>query len=114
MPTELQEVSNYLRNNPGSRIPDAVKATGYKGPPLKIKDGNLTDKRPKVRVAKRGENGDGARRQNIKKSTRPLTPEEKKSNGKQNRQKRKINKSGIKIIDFGSGCFENEKIYTYI
>lgn len=27
---------------------------------------------------------------------------------------RKINKSGIKIIDFGSGCFENEKIYTYI
>jgi dual specificity tyrosine-phosphorylation-regulated kinase 2/3/4 len=27
---------------------------------------------------------------------------------------RKINKSGIKIIDFGSGCFEDEKIYTYI
>jgi dual specificity tyrosine-phosphorylation-regulated kinase 2/3/4 len=27
---------------------------------------------------------------------------------------RKINKSGIKVIDFGSGCFENEKIYTYI
>jgi len=27
---------------------------------------------------------------------------------------RKINKSGIKIIDFGSGCFEKEKIYTYI
>jgi dual specificity tyrosine-phosphorylation-regulated kinase 2/3/4 len=27
---------------------------------------------------------------------------------------RKINKSGIKIIDFGSGCLENEKIYTYI
>lgn len=27
---------------------------------------------------------------------------------------RKINKSGIKIIDFGSGCYENEKIYTYI
>ena len=27
---------------------------------------------------------------------------------------RKVNKSGIKIIDFGSGCFENEKIYTYI
>jgi dual specificity tyrosine-phosphorylation-regulated kinase 2/3/4 len=27
---------------------------------------------------------------------------------------RKINKSGIKIIDFGSGCFDNEKIYTYI
>ena len=25
---------------------------------------------------------------------------------------RKINKSGIKIIDFGSGCFEDQKIYT--
>ena len=24
------------------------------------------------------------------------------------------NRSGIKIIDFGSGCFLNEKIYTYI
>jgi dual specificity tyrosine-phosphorylation-regulated kinase 2/3/4 len=24
------------------------------------------------------------------------------------------NKSGIKIIDFGSGCFERERIYTYI
>ena len=24
------------------------------------------------------------------------------------------NKSGIKVIDFGSACFSNEKIYTYI
>lgn len=27
---------------------------------------------------------------------------------------RNINKSGIKIIDYGSGCFKNERIYTYI
>ena len=27
---------------------------------------------------------------------------------------RKINKSGIKIIDLGSSCFEPERIYTYI
>ena len=27
---------------------------------------------------------------------------------------RKINKSGIKIIDFGSSCFEDKSIYTYI
>ena len=27
---------------------------------------------------------------------------------------KKIDKSGIKIIDFGCGCFKNEKIYTYI
>ena len=25
-----------------------------------------------------------------------------------------LKKSGIKIIDYGSGCFENERIYTYI
>lgn len=25
-----------------------------------------------------------------------------------------INKSGIKVIDFGSSCFEQERIYTYI
>lgn len=24
------------------------------------------------------------------------------------------NKSGIKIIDYGSSCFQNERIYTYI
>lgn len=27
---------------------------------------------------------------------------------------RQLNKSAIKIIDFGSGCYENERIYTYI
>lgn len=27
---------------------------------------------------------------------------------------RNINKSGIKIIDFGSGCLENQRVYTYI
>ena len=27
---------------------------------------------------------------------------------------KKKNKSGIKIIDFGSGCFSNKRIYTYI
>ncbi|CAI2369854.1 unnamed protein product [Moneuplotes crassus] len=27
---------------------------------------------------------------------------------------KKLNKSGIKMIDFGSGCFSNKRIYTYI
>merc|ERR1711935_137577 len=27
---------------------------------------------------------------------------------------RQANKSGIKIIDFGSSCFEDERVYTYI
>jgi dual specificity tyrosine-phosphorylation-regulated kinase 2/3/4 len=27
---------------------------------------------------------------------------------------REYNKSGIKIIDFGSSCFEKETLYTYI
>lgn len=94
MPTALQEVSNYLKNNPGSRIPDAVKATGYKGPPLKIKEGNLTNNRSKVRVAVRGKNGDLARRANLKRSTRPLTDDEKKSNSNQNARKRRLNKQG--------------------
>jgi dual specificity tyrosine-phosphorylation-regulated kinase 2/3/4 len=27
---------------------------------------------------------------------------------------KKANKSGIKLIDFGSSCFEDERYYTYI
>lgn len=27
---------------------------------------------------------------------------------------KEINKSGLKVIDFGSSCFENEKLYSYI
>ncbi len=27
---------------------------------------------------------------------------------------KQANKSGIKIIDYGSGCFQDERIYTYI
>ena len=27
---------------------------------------------------------------------------------------RQVNKSGIKIIDYGSGCYESEYVYTYI
>ena len=27
---------------------------------------------------------------------------------------RSSNKTGIKVIDFGSACYENQKIYTYI
>lgn len=27
---------------------------------------------------------------------------------------RNISKSGIKLIDFGSGCFESERVYNYI
>jgi len=97
MPTVLQEISNYLRKNPGSRIPDAVNATGYKGPPVKIKEGNLTDGRSKVRVAVRGDNGDSARKRNIKNSTRPLTEEEKRQNRNQNARKRRANKSGANL-----------------
>lgn len=27
---------------------------------------------------------------------------------------KQANKSGIKVIDFGSACFEDERVYTYI
>ena len=94
MPVTLRDVSNYLRNNPNSRIPDAVKGTGYSGPPVKIKEGNLTNNRGKIRVATRGDNGDTSRKRNIKDSTRPLTDEEKKQNKRQNEQKRRNNKKG--------------------
>jgi len=27
---------------------------------------------------------------------------------------KQLNKTGVKLIDFGSSCFESEKLYTYI
>ncbi len=55
------KVAGWLRNNSGN-LTDAYKAVGYTGPPLKIKEGNLTNKRSQIRLAIRGENGDTSRR----------------------------------------------------
>tara|TARA_Y100000592_G_scaffold61250_1_gene95702 strand:- start:358 stop:1194 length:837 start_codon:yes stop_codon:yes gene_type:complete len=57
-PAKVQE---WLRNNNGN-LTDAYKAVKYEGPPLKIKEGNLSTNRSKIRLAVRGENGDLARR----------------------------------------------------
>ena len=56
-PAKVQE---WLRNNNGN-LSDAYKAVKYEGPPLKIKEGNLSNKRAKIRLSFRGENGDLAR-----------------------------------------------------
>ena len=59
-------VQKYLRENPGSSLTDAYTATGYKGPPLKIKEGNLNDgKSLKLRLSERGDAGDSNRRQSM-------------------------------------------------
>ena len=57
-PAKVQE---WLRNNNGN-LTDAYKAVKYEGPPLKIKEGNLSANRSKIRLAVRGENGDHARK----------------------------------------------------
>ena len=57
-PAKVQE---WLRNNNGT-LPDAYKAVEYEGPPLKIKEGNLSNLRHKIRLSFRGENGDHARK----------------------------------------------------
>lgn len=57
-PAKVQE---WLRNNNGT-LPDAYKAVEYEGPPLKIKEGNLSNKRGEIRLSFRGENGDQARK----------------------------------------------------
>ena len=68
---DVKGVTQWLKDNPtkknsrgrtvstGKR--DAYKAVGYKGPPLKSKEGNLTNNRANLRLSLRGDNGDTAR-----------------------------------------------------
>tara|TARA_B100001059_G_scaffold104308_1_gene104141 strand:- start:3141 stop:3770 length:630 start_codon:yes stop_codon:yes gene_type:complete len=92
-PAEVQE---WLRNNDGN-LTDAYKAVNYSGPPLKVKDGNLTDKRSKIRLAKRGENGDHKRKQ-AEKIRPPQGREEQNRNRRQNYKRSSINKRGGKVV----------------
>ena len=68
------KVAEWLRNNDGN-LPDAYKATGYKGPPLKLKEGSLSGDRSKIRLSPRGDNGDSSRRQALRLNP-PQTKEE--------------------------------------
>ena len=90
-------VQKYLRENPGSNLTDAYTATGYKGPPLKIKEGNLNDGRSRIRLSERGDAGDSNRRQSM--SLRPQqTPEEQNQNRRQNYKRSSLRKQGKDVV----------------
>ena len=87
---DIKGVTQWLKDNPTKKnsrgrtvstgIRDAYKAVGYKGPPLKSKEGNLTNNRNKLRLSPRGDNGDTARAA----ASNPYTVEEFIDYGKRN------------------------------
>jgi hypothetical protein len=94
---KIKAVQTYLRNNPGSNLTSAYKAVGYTGPPLKIKEGNLTDKRSSVRLATRGDAGNVNRRASMRLRP-PQTKEEVNRNRQQENVRRNINAKGGKVV----------------
>jgi len=98
IPVTGRDVTKWLKNNPTvngkpTRIPDGVRATGYKGPPLKTKEGNLGTNRSKLRLSKRGENGDHKRKANGN-LRKPINAEERNRNRRQNYKRSSLNKQG--------------------
>ena len=87
---DIKGVTQWLRDNPTrtnrrgrtlvNGLRRAYKATGYKGEPLKIKEGNLTSQRNLIRLSPRGDNGDSARAA----SSNPYTQQEFIDYGKRN------------------------------
>lgn len=73
-----QQVSEWLRNNPGKNLKDAKKALNVTKD-LKIKSGNLTDKRSKITVsdAKGSREASRNRARWLRKSNQHLTKEQK-------------------------------------
>ena len=75
-------VTQWLKDNPTKKnsrgrtvrtgLRDAYKAVGYKGPPLKSKEGNLSTQRDRLRLSLRGDAGDADRSA----AARPFTKEE--------------------------------------
>ena len=90
------KVGEWLRNNDGN-LTDAYKAVGYNGPPLKIKEGNLTTNRSKIRVAIRGDNGDTSR-QFAERLNPPQTKEEQNQNRRQNYKRSALRKQGKNVV----------------
>ena len=60
----IADITDWLINNPTKTnkrgrkvptgVPDAARALGYKGPPLKIREGNLTNGRQNLRISLKG------------------------------------------------------------
>ena len=94
--TTPAKVQEWLRNNDGN-LTDAYKAVNYSGPPLKVKEGNLTDKRSKIRLAKRGDSGD-ANRKAAQKLRPPQGKEEQNRNRRQNYKRSSIRKKGGSVV----------------
>ena len=90
------EVGKWLRNNDGN-LPDAYRAVGYTGPSLKIKEGNLTTNRSKIRVAVRGDNGDTSRKF-AESLNPPQTKEEQNQNRRQNYKRSSLRKQGKDVV----------------
>ena len=93
----LAKVQEYLRKTPGSRIPEAVKAVDYKGPPLKIKDGNLNEGREKIRLGLRQNTGDEKRQANLR-LRKPQTKEEQNQRRRQNYKRSSLRKQGVPAV----------------
>jgi hypothetical protein len=91
-----EKVGKWLRSNKG-RLPDAYEAVGYKGDPLKIKEGNLTNNRDKIRVAKRGTNGDHSRRA-AEQLNPPQNKQERNQNRRQNYKRSSLRKAGKNVV----------------
>ena len=94
--TTPAKVGEWLRNNKGN-LPDAYEAVGYEGDPLKIKEGNLTNNRDDIRVAKRGNNGDLSRRA-TEQLNPPQTREERNRVRRQNYKRSSLRKAGKKVV----------------
>jgi len=95
MPTPAK-VGAWLRSNDGN-LPDAYKAVGYEGPPLKIKEGNLSTKRSDIRVAKRGNNGDTSRRA-AERLNPPQNKQEENQVRRQNYKRSSLRKQGKNVV----------------
>ena len=90
------KVAEWLRNNDGN-LTDAYKATGYTGPPLKVKEGSLSGDRSKIRLSPRGDNGDTSRRQALQLNP-PQTKEEQNRNRRQNYKRSSLRKQGKNVV----------------
>ena len=95
MPTPAK-VGEWLRSNDGN-LPDAYEAVGYEGPPLKIKEGNLSYNRSSIRVSPRGSNGDGSRQAALRLNP-PQDSQERNQNRRQEYKRSSLRKQGKNVV----------------